>query len=125
MTHRETIIQNYIDGYNIFSVDQMVAHFAEGIQFENIQDGKITLSLTGIDAFKEQAERAKNFFTNRRQTITSFKHSEAETRIAVDYTAVLAMDFPNGLKKDQQLNLTGTSVFEFAGDRIVKLTDVS
>ncbi|WP_240040734.1 nuclear transport factor 2 family protein [Pseudocnuella soli] len=103
----------------------MVAYFAEGIQFENVQDGQITLSLTGIDAFKEQAERAKTFFTNRRQTVKSFNHKEAETTIAVDYTAVLAMDFPNGLKKGQQLNLTGTSVFEFAGDRIVKLTDIS
>lgn len=125
MTHRETIIQNYIDGYNSFSVDQMVANFAENIQFENVQDGQITLSLSGIDAFKEQAERAKTFFTSRRQTVKSFNHSEAETRIAVDYTAVLAMDFPNGLKRGQQLNLTGTSVFEFAGDRIVKLTDIS
>lgn len=125
MTHRENIIQNYIDGYNIFSVDQMVAHFAENIQFENVQDGQITLSLTGINAFKDQAEKAKTFFISRHQTIKSFNHNGIETTITIDYTAVLAIDFPNGLKSGQELNLAGTSVFQFDGDKIVKLTDIS
>ena len=35
------------------------------------------------------------------------------------------MDFPNGLKKGQELNLIGKSIFEFDGDKIIKLTDVS
>lgn len=125
MTHRESIIQNYIDGYNSFSVEQMVADFAENIQFENIQNGQVNLSLTGIHAFKEQAEMAKAFFTSRQQTIRSFHHKEAETEVSVDYAAVLAMDFPNGLKSGHELNLAGTSVFQFDGDKIIKLTDIS
>jgi hypothetical protein len=35
------------------------------------------------------------------------------------------MDFPNGLQKGQELDLTGKSIFKFSGDTIIKLTDIS
>ena len=34
-------------------------------------------------------------------------------------------DYSNGMRKGQSLNLTGKSVFEFEGNKIVKLTDIS
>jgi hypothetical protein len=81
--------------------------------------------LSGLPAFKEQAETAMSYFSKRTQTITSFAHQNDETIIQVDYDAVLAMDFPNGLKKGDRLTLQGTSVFRFSGDKIIKLTDIS
>ncbi len=125
MTYREKIIQNYVDGYNQFDIDKMVVDFADNVIFENVQNGQINLSLEGLKAFKQQAERAKNYFATRRQEIKSFKHLDKETEIEIDYSAVLAMDFPNGLKRGQELNLTGKSVFEFANNKIIKLTDIS
>lgn len=125
MTNREKIIQNYIDGYNQFNIAKMVADFDDNIVFENIKSGETNMSLTGLTAFSEQAGQAKSYFTIRRQTIKSFTHLANETEIEIDYYAILGIDFPNGLKSGQELNLKGKSVFTFSGDRIIKLIDIS
>jgi hypothetical protein len=122
---REKIIQNYMDGYNAFDVDKMVADFDDRIIFLNIQDGAITLSLEGVEAFRLQAEIAKSYFTTRQQTIRSFTHTNDTTEVALEYKAVLATDFPNGMKQGQELQLNGKSVFHFADTKIIKLTDIS
>ena len=125
MMYREKIIQNYIDGYNSFAINKMVADFDDNIKFENIQNGQINFSLEGLEAFRQQAESAKSYFTTRQQIIKSIKHLDNKTEIEVDYNAVLAMDLPNGMKRGQELKLTGKSVFEFAEKKITKLTDIS
>jgi hypothetical protein len=125
MTEREKIIKNYIEGYNQFDVAKMIIDFDNNIVFENIQNGETNMSLKGLEQFRQQANQAKTYFTTRTQTIKSFKHLEMETEIEINYYAVLAMDFPNGLQKGEELNLIGKSVFEFNGSKIIKLTDVS
>lgn len=125
MIDREKIIKNYIYGYNHFDIEKMVADLDNDIVFENIQNGIINMSLTGLTAFRQQAEQAKTYFSERTQIIKSFKHNDNITEIEIDYNAILEMDLPNGLKKGQELNLTGKSFFEFKGDKIIKLTDLS
>ena len=125
MNYREKIIQNYIDGYNKFDIDKMVTNFDNAIVFENIENGEKNMSIKGLAAFRQQAEKVTTYFTERTQTIKSYKHSDNSTEIEIDYNAVLSMDFPNGLKKGQKLQLSGKSIFVFAGDRITKLTDIS
>jgi hypothetical protein len=125
MKNRKRIIQNYIDGYNAFDIDKMVEDLDEEIVFENVSNGQINMSLTGIKAFKEQAALAKDYFSIRTQIIKSFTHHNDETEIEIDYKAVLAIDFPNGLKKGDELNLQGKSIFTFSGNKIIKLTDIS
>lgn len=125
MKNRERIIQNYIDGYNAFDIDKMVEDLDEDIVFDNVSNGQINMSLTGVKAFKEQAVLAKDYFSIRTQTIKSFTHHNDETEIEIDYKAVLAIDFPNGLKKGEELSLQGKSIFTFSGNKIIKLTDIS
>lgn len=125
MNEKEEIIQNYIDSYNEFNIDKMVADFDENIVFENIQNGEKNMSLSGLAEFRKQAEEAVTYFEKRTQTIRSFKHFGDTVEIEIDYNAILGIDFPNGLKKGQELNLSGKSIFVFAAARIIKLTDVS
>ncbi|MET3129057.1 hypothetical protein ABID42_004179 [Arcicella rosea] len=125
MTEREKIIENYIEGYNQFDVNKMIIAFADKMVFENIQNGEINMTLNGLTQFREQAEQAKAYFSQRKQTIKSFKHTVITTEIEIDYDAILGMDFPNGMKKGQHLNLTGKSIFEFEGNKIIKLVDIS
>lgn len=125
MTNREMVIKRYIDSYNSFDIANMVADFDDNIVFENIQNGETNMSLVGLTAVKQQAEQAKAYFSERTQTIKSFNHIDNRSEIEIDYNAILAMDFPNGLKKGQALNLSGKSIFEFNGDKIIRLTDVS
>nr|WP_199000248.1 nuclear transport factor 2 family protein [Flavobacterium sp. ASV13] len=125
MIDREKIIQNYIDGYNEFDANKMMADFGDEIVFENIQNSEVNMTLNGLNEFKEQAEKAKSYFSKRSQVITVFNHFESKTEIEIAYCAVLAMDFPNGMKRGQELNLKGKSVFEFLDNKIIKLSDVS
>lgn len=125
MIGKEKIIQNYIEGYNQFDIDKMIADFDESIVFENIQNGETNLILNGIKEFTAQAEKAKEYFSERKQTITSLRQDEITVIVDIDYYAVLAIDFPNGLKAGQGLNMKGKSIFQFLDDKIIKLTDMS
>lgn len=125
MIEREQIIQNYIEAYNQFDVDKMVADFDESIVFENIQNGETNLTLNGIKEFTAQAEKAKEYFSVRKQTITSLVQDKITAIVEINYYAVLAMDFPNGLKAGQELNMKGKSIFQFSDNKIVRLADMS
>lgn len=122
---RESIIQNYIDGYNEFDIEKMIRDLDDEIVFQNIQNNEVNITLNGINAFKQQAEQAKSYFENRHQKVTSTKHIDDKTEIEIEYSAVLGMDFPNGLKKGQRLELKGKSIFVFKGNKISELTDIS
>ena len=89
MKNRETIIKNYIEGYNQFNIDKMVNAFDDNIIFENIQNDKTNMSLNGIVEFRLQAEQAIAYFSKREQKIKSFNHTEKTTEIEIDYEAVL------------------------------------
>ncbi|PUB29517.1 hypothetical protein C8J95_106170 [Elizabethkingia sp. YR214] len=125
MSRKEHIIRSYINAYNQFDIPGMVANLHDNIIFKNIQDGETNLLLQGKKEFRQQAELAKTYFTERQQNIISVKHSEDQTEIEIDYFAVLAADMPNGLKKGNELKLTGKSIFRFSDDRIIELTDIS
>jgi hypothetical protein len=120
---REKIIRNYIEGYNEFDVEKMTHDFNDEKVFQNIQDEKVSMTLNGISDFKKQAEQAKSYFETRKQKVTSISHNHNETEIEIDYSAVLAIDFPNGLKKGHKLELKGTSIFTFKDNKIMQLTD--
>jgi hypothetical protein len=125
MQNRQALILNYLQGYNNFDITAMVKDFSDDIVFKNIQNGETSMVLTGIEEFKVQAESAKSYFKERKQKVVSFKHDGQNTEIEIDYFAVLAIDFPNGMKKGQKIKLTGRSIFEFKDEKIVALTDIS
>jgi ribosomal protein S1 len=125
MTQREQIISDYIDAYNNFDVEGMAANLDESVRFENLSNGVTNMSLTGLASFKEQAEQAKSLFSKRTQSVKSFTHRDDETEVRIDYYAVLATDFPNGLKKGDEFKLQGKSIFKFAGGKVIGLTDIS
>lgn len=122
---REKIIQNYIEGYNEFNIEKMIQDFKNEIIFQNVQNEEVTMTINGITDFKQQAEQSKSYFEAREQKITAIKHELNETEIEIEYSAVLAIDFPNGLKKGQKLELNGKSIFKFQGNKIIQLTDKS
>lgn len=125
MEQREQIISNYIKAYNNFDIRQMVADFDNSVVFENRSNGAVTMTLKGINAFTEQATQAVDLFFKRTQTILSFKHEENSSEIEISYHAQLAMDLPNGMKKGEELQIKGKSVFTFSGNKIIGLTDIS
>lgn len=126
LNNRTEKIFKYVEAYNEMNVENMIADFADGIIFINITNGEKTMELQGIEEFKKQAIEALSYFSERQQSIESMTHTHNSTEIVINYTAIAAMDFPNGLKKGEEINLQGKSIFEFLADgKIVRLTDIA
>lgn len=122
---REAIIRHYIDAYNRFDVEGMLKDFDPDIVFENVSDGEVNMNLLGISAFRQQAESAVQVFSQREQRIESITFRGDTAEVAIRYRGTLAVDIPNGPKAGDSIELEGRSVFEFVGDKIAHLTDVS
>lgn len=119
------IIEHYIASYNAFDIHGMTRDIHEDIVFENISDGKIDVQIEGIENLRKQAEAAKEYFKERRQTITSWDFHDDVVIIDIQYTGVLAMDLPNGMKAGETIVLKGKSEFYFQDGKIKKLQDKS
>jgi Asp-tRNA(Asn)/Glu-tRNA(Gln) amidotransferase C subunit len=122
---QKNIIENYVKSYNEFDIEGMTENLTENVVFENISNENVDLRTEGITEFKKQAESAKQYFTQRKQTIESWKFNEPKITIEIDYKAILAFDLPNGLKKGDTLELKGKSEFEFENKKIKRITDKS
>ena len=122
---QKEIIENYVNSYNNFDINGMTNNLTNNVVFENISNGKVDLRTEGLDAFKKQAESAKQYFKERKQTIKSWEFSESKVTIEIAYKAILAIDLPNGLKEGDTLELKGISNFEFENGKIKNITDKS
>jgi len=125
MQKREEIIRHYIQAYNRFDTEGMLRDMDDNVLFTNISGGITDLELRGRDALRAQAEKTKDLFSERSQTILSMEHEADHTEVKIAYRGVLAADLPNGMKKGDEMLLQGSSVFRFSGDRITALTDIS
>lgn len=122
---KKKIIENYIQSYNTFDVKGMTKHLHEQVVFENITNGQVDLSTQGIEEFRKQAEMARGYFSQREQKVLSWDFPDGLVVIHIDYTAVLAVALPNGMKPGETLQLKGQSIFEFKDGQIVKIQDKS
>lgn len=122
---QQQIIENYVESYNNFDVAGMTEHMDENVVFENITNGEVDLRTEGLNDFKNQAESAKQFFKQRKQTIRSWEFNDSRVSIVIFCQAVLAIDLPNGLKSGDMLELEGISEFHFENGKIISLIDES
>ena len=126
LNDRTEKVFNYLKAYNKMEVESMITDFADGLVFLNLMNGEKTMELRGIEAFKKQAIEALSYFSQREQYIDSIIHTHDSTEITISYRAIAAIDFPDGLKKGDEIRLKGKSVFEFSADgKIIRLTDIS
>jgi len=123
--YQKEIVENYVKSYNNFDIKGMTKNLVNNVVFKNISNGKIDLRIEGLDAFIKQAESAKQYFKERKQTIESWEFNESKVIIRIDYKAILAIDFPNGLKSGDTLELKGISEFEFEKNKVKSIRDKS
>ena len=122
---QKQMIESYINAYNDFDLDGMLKDLHHEIVFENITQGKVDLKTEGIDAFKKQAESAKQYFKKRKQLIETWKFTDKIVTVAIDYKGVLAVDLLNGMKSGDTIQLKGKSEFVFKNNKIIGIQDKS
>ncbi len=119
------IIESYVEAYNRFDVVGMLLNADTEITFENISNGKVTLRTDGIDDLRKQAEESKSYFIERKQVIKEMKFGDGVVEVMINFSGILAADLPGGMKAGDKLELQGRSIFKFADDRIIGITDIS
>jgi len=124
-TQQRTIIESYVRAYNAFDIAGMPRHLHPEVTFENVSNGEVDLKTEGIDAFREQAERAKQLFSQREQRITDWSFDGDQVTIDIDYEGELAIDLPNGLEAGDQLSMQGQTEFFFQNGQVILLRDRS
>lgn len=118
-------IEAYLDAYNRFDVDGMLAMLAPGVRFENVSGGKVDAATRGVDEFRRLAEQAASMFSERRQVATAWKFGTETVQVAIAWRGVLAVDLPDGPRAGSALDLQGESEFEFVDGRIGRIVDRS
>jgi hypothetical protein len=95
------------------------------LEFRNYKGEELTTSANGIDEFRQLAEHARGFFSERVQRVSSLTLSEDSATAEIDYHGRLAQDIPGGPKAGSLIELNGISEFTFDSERIVKIIDRS
>lgn len=119
------LVEAYIEAYNHFDVAGMLAPLRDDVVFRNVSNGETTLTLTGREAFRQQAEQATQYFSAREQRVTDWQVNGQRVEVVIDYAAVAAIEFSNGLKPGDSLHLQGKSVFQVEDGHIISIEDIS
>lgn len=119
------LINRYLDAYNAFDVDGMLAVLGAEIRFENYSGDALTAASSGIGEFRQLAEHAKALFAEREQRITAIESREGALIASIAYHGRLAADIPDGPRAGTVLDLRGTSEFSFDQGLITRIVDRS
>ncbi len=122
---KRILVEQFIDAYNRFDVDGMLALLAPDVSFENVADGQVTATTSGIEEFRQLAEQSKALFSERKQIITALNFQPASVVASIAWRGVFAIDVPNGPAPGTAIELEGESEFEFSGERISRIVDRS
>lgn len=124
-TEPKQLVEAYIEAYNRFDVAGMLAPLHDEVVFQNIAGNEVNLTTTGKESFRQQAEQALLYFSQREQRVTNWQVIDGQIEVAIDYTGAVAIAFPNGLKPGDTLRLQGKSIFRFADGQIISIQDIS
>jgi hypothetical protein len=122
---KQALIERYIAAYNAFDIDGMMTVIHSRIEFKNVNGGEVTATASGDDEFRQLAEKSKELFTSRRQTINLLEIFDDKAFIDISFESVPAVDFPDGPKAGETMRLDGRSEFEFRDGKISRITDIS
>ncbi|MEA5114939.1 MAG: nuclear transport factor 2 family protein [Geobacteraceae bacterium] len=122
---QKEMVESYIGAYNSFDVEAMLEFVHRDVVFENVTGGEVNATVTGIHEFRKLSERAKSFYSARREQITGLESVGDTTTVDISFEGMLAVDLPNGMKAGDIHKLTGRSVYEFLDAKICRITDYS
>jgi SnoaL-like domain len=124
-TKKEEVIRQYIQAYNDFDVDSMLAMLHSDIMFQNISNGETTAQTSGKSEFETLARQTVSLFKARSQSVRSLRIQGERAVAEIRFLAVFARDIPGGPRAGEKLELEGTSEFLFKDGLIRSIIDRS
>ena len=124
-SHCRHLIEHYLQAYNCFDIDAMLAVLAHNVRFENHSGNQLTMVTEGIDAFGELARQSAPLFREREQRLLELTFKDDVALASIGWRGVFAQDVPDGPRAGSELALQGRSEFVFEDGRIVRIIDRS
>jgi hypothetical protein len=124
-SHRKALVEAFIEAYNSFDIEGMIALLHPQCRFWNVSDNEVNASADGPTQFRELAEQSAQMFSAREQRITGFRDEGETISVDIDYEGVLAVDVPDGPRAGDLVQLQGQSIYELRDGLIYRLTDHS
>ncbi len=124
-SHCRHLIEHYLQAYNHFDIDAMLAVLAHNVRFENHSGSQLTMVTEGIDAFGELARQSAPLFHEREQRLLELTFEDGMALASIGWRGVFAQDIPDGPSAGTELALQGRSEFAFEDGRIVRIIDRS
>ncbi|HEL4110411.1 TPA: nuclear transport factor 2 family protein [Stenotrophomonas maltophilia] len=124
-SHCRYLIEHYLQAYNRFDIDAMLAVLAHNVRFENHSGNQLTMVTEGIDAFGELARQSARMFHEREQRLLELAFEDDVALARIGWRGVFAQDIPGGPSAGSELALKGRSEFAFEDGRIVRIIDRS
>lgn len=120
---RQVLIEAYIDAYNRFDIEGMLAVLSDDVRFEHHSAGEISVATDGKAELGKLARVGATMFASRHQSIVALDE-EGDTVVAtVDFHGEIAEDIPDGPRAGTVIEMRGSSEFGFAGGRICRVVD--
>ncbi|MEX7641444.1 nuclear transport factor 2 family protein [Stenotrophomonas maltophilia] len=124
-SHCRHLIEHYLQAYNRFDIDAMLAVLAHNVRFENHSGSQLTMVTEGIDAFGELARQSAPLFREREQRLLELTFEDGMALASIGWRGVFAQDIPDGPGAGTELALQGRSEFAFEDGHIVRIIDRS
>ena len=120
-----TQIERYINAYNRFDLNGMLATMSPDVHFENIANGSVTASTEGQTELRALAEQSAGLFASRHQKLLKCSFDGDTARAEIAFSAILAQDLPNGPKQGEKLEFQGRTEFCLRDGLIRSIRDIS
>jgi steroid delta-isomerase-like uncharacterized protein len=121
-----TLIKTYLEAYNRFDIDGLIALMSDDVRFEHHANGELSVATDGKADFEKLARVGAALFASRQQFVTALHEvpGDADTVIAeIDFHGEIADDIPDGPGAGTVIEMHGTSEFLFAGGKIARVID--
>ncbi|WP_413624238.1 nuclear transport factor 2 family protein [Luteibacter sp. Lutesp34] len=120
---RQALVEAYIDAYNRFDIDGMLATLSDDVRFEHHAGGELAVATDGKEEFEKLARVGAAMFASRTQAVTAMEVRGDTLVVTIDFHGEVAEDIPEGPRAGTVIEMTGTSEFGFADGKICRVVD--
>lgn len=117
------LIEAYLDAYNRFDIDGMLAVLSDDVRFEHHSGGQISVATDGKADFEKLARVGAAMFASRQQTLVTLEEKDDAILATIDFHGETADDIPDGPRAGTVIEMRGTSEFAFSDGRICRVID--
>ena len=120
---RHALIDAYIDAYNHFDIERMLALVTDDVRFEHHTGDELSVATTGKAELEKLARVGAALFASRHQKLVTMHEEGAVVIATIDFHGEIAEDIPDGPGAGSIIEMRGTSEFGFQGGKINRIID--